>query len=113
MTDRGGTRLTLLAAAALMGVVVSAAIRRPGAHDRLLGSVPITFQIDPNTADRDTLCLLPGIAAGKARAIIDEREAHGPYRSAADLERASGIGIKTRQGFEPWIGFEVEASSGD
>jgi len=48
--------------------------------------------IDPNTAPQEDLELLPGIGPALARAIIAEREEHGAFVSAADLERVPGIG---------------------
>ncbi|RPJ49355.1 MAG: helix-hairpin-helix domain-containing protein [Candidatus Latescibacterota bacterium] len=51
--------------------------------------------IDVNTGDASSLERLPGIGPTKARAIIEWRAAHGPFRSLADLEKVPGIGPKT------------------
>lgn len=51
--------------------------------------------ININTANAELLAELPGIGAAKAQAIVDEREANGPYESAEALSRVSGIGENT------------------
>jgi competence ComEA-like helix-hairpin-helix protein len=67
------------------------AIERParplrGPSRRLFG-----LPIDVNRADASTLASLPGIGPARANAILAAR-AERPFRSVADLERASGIG---------------------
>lgn len=47
--------------------------------------------IDINTADVTLLRTLPGIGEAKARAIVADREAKGPFESAEDIMRVSGI----------------------
>lgn len=51
--------------------------------------------IDINTADAALLSELPGIGDIKASAIVEERDANGPYENADDLTRVSGIGTAT------------------
>ncbi|TVP44197.1 MAG: ComEA family DNA-binding protein [Halomonas sp.] len=51
--------------------------------------------ININTADAELLAELPGIGPSRAEAIIEEREANGPFESADDLVRVSGIGSAT------------------
>lgn len=48
--------------------------------------------ININTADLDTLCLLPGIGPTKAQAIIQYREEHGLFMNLTDLQKVKGIG---------------------
>ncbi len=49
-----------------------------------------------NTADVDTLTReLKGIGATKAKAIVDYREANGPFTSVDDLLEVKGIGAAT------------------
>ena len=49
-------------------------------------------QVDINTAGLEELMTLPGIGETRAQAILDDREANGPYRYPEDLIRVRGIG---------------------
>ena len=49
-------------------------------------------RVDINTAGLDELMGLPGIGQVRAQAILDDREANGPYRYPEDLIRVKGIG---------------------
>ncbi|MDA0571103.1 ComEA family DNA-binding protein [Burkholderia gladioli] len=52
--------------------------------------------VDVNQASDEALRGIKGIGPAKARAIVEEREAHGPYKDTADLaRRVSGIGEKS------------------
>ncbi|MCD7945090.1 MAG: ComEA family DNA-binding protein [Clostridiales bacterium] len=53
------------------------------------------FPIDVNTADAETLELLPGIGPEKAAAIVAWREENGPFSQPEDLLEVSGIGEAT------------------
>ncbi|MBD5119200.1 MAG: ComEA family DNA-binding protein [Clostridiales bacterium] len=48
--------------------------------------------VDVNTAGLDELMTLPGIGEVRAQAILDDREANGPYRYPENLIRVKGIG---------------------
>lgn len=50
--------------------------------------------VNINTAGLSELDELPGIGPATAQAIIDEREANGPFTSIEDIMRVSGIGEK-------------------
>ena len=54
--------------------------------------------IDPNTADAETLCLLPGVGPVLAERIIAAR----PFETLPDLTRVSGIGAAA---LERWRAF--------
>ena len=51
--------------------------------------------INVNRAGAEQLDALPGVGPVIARRIIDYREAHGPFRRLADMERVKGIGPAT------------------
>lgn len=98
--------MTLCIALVLLVALCMALINSPSDLDAVQGTQPITYRIDPNTADIDTLCLLPSVGPPTALKIIQHREQHGPFKSAADLEAVPGIGPKTRLVMEPWVVFE-------
>ena len=59
---------------------------------------PLAFagQVDINTADAETISAeLNGIGLSKAKAIVDYRKKHGPFRSVADVTLVKGIGERT------------------
>lgn len=68
------------------------AICAPGfAADKPAPITPMTVNI--NTADAATLAAaLDGVGAARAKAIVEYREAHGPFRSVDDLAQVKGIG---------------------
>lgn len=52
--------------------------------------------VNVNTADAQTISSsLAGIGLKKAEAIVADRVKNGPFKSAEDLKRVSGIGEKT------------------
>ncbi|KRW74942.1 competence protein ComEA [Pseudomonas sp. TTU2014-096BSC] len=55
-----------------------------------------TGMINLNSADAETLTReLTGIGATKARAIVQYRDAHGPFTSVDELLEVKGIGAAT------------------
>ena len=106
MRERAPSVALLLLAAAMLVVSGVSLLSRPMRLVDAAGTEPITYCINPNEADRDTLSLLPGIARGKAQRIIDERQAHGPFSDIDDMTRVPMIAEKTAAGFEPWVRFE-------
>jgi competence protein ComEA len=61
------------------------------AADKPAPIAPMSVNI--NTADAQTLAVaLDGVGAARAKAIVEYREAHGPFRSVDDLAQVKGIG---------------------
>lgn len=59
--------------------------------------------IDLNTAAQADLERLPGIGAGRAKAIVAYRQAHGPFTRPEDLMRVDGIGSGIFERVRPYI----------
>lgn len=68
------------------------------------------YPIDVNGAESELLCELPGIGPAKARAILEERALHGPFRNLEDLTRVRGIGPGTVRRFRDLVTFGDSAS---
>jgi competence protein ComEA len=52
--------------------------------------------VNVNTADAETISAeLKGIGLSKAKAIVEYRSKHGPFKSVDDLTLVTGIGEKT------------------
>ncbi len=52
--------------------------------------------VNINTADAETISAeLKGVGLSKAKAIVEYRQKHGPFRSADDLSLVKGIGERT------------------
>ncbi len=62
----------------------------------LLPLLALAGPVNVNTADADKLAAeLNGVGLAKARAIVEYRKKHGPFRSADDLSLVKGIGERT------------------
>jgi competence protein ComEA len=65
----------------------------------LLLSVPVlagvSDAVNVNTADVEALSTLKGIGPSRAEAIIEYRNANGPFRSLHELMQVRGIGERT------------------
>ena len=58
--------------------------------------VALAGPVDINSADAATIAAeLQGVGMVKAEAIVEYREAHGPFRSADDLVLVKGIATRT------------------
>ena len=51
-----------------------------------------SFAVDLNKATQAELEALKGIGEVKAKAIVDYRTKHGPFKSADDLDKVKGVG---------------------
>jgi competence protein ComEA len=58
-------------------------------------------KVNVNTADEQGMQNLPGIGPAKAKAIIQYREEHGPFKSLDELTNVSGIGDKSLEKIKP------------
>lgn len=81
---------------------------RPVTEDRAAPPAETTFFVpdtllDLNTALLEDLEGLPGIGTVRAQAILDYREANGPFRRVEDLTLVEGIGQATLEGLLPYI----------
>ncbi|PXW26628.1 ComEA family DNA-binding protein [Paraburkholderia caballeronis] len=72
-------------------------IRKLLAAAALVAAIGHAFAaVDVNTANEDALRGIKGIGPARAKAILDERGAHGPFKDAADLgHRVKGLGGHT------------------
>jgi competence protein ComEA len=63
----------------------------------LAGSAPAwAGPVDINTADAEMLAAaIDGVGERKARAIVEYRRQHGPFRSVDELVEVKGIGLST------------------
>jgi len=77
----------------------------------LLAAFGHAFALDVNTANEDALRGIKGIGPARAKAILEERGAHGPFKDAADLgHRVKGLGGHTVERLQQ-AGLTVGASS--
>lgn len=60
-------------------------------------------KIDVNSAPVSKLTELPGIGEKKAQAIVDYRNAHGPFTKVSDLTKVKGIGMKMLEKMAPYV----------
>ncbi|KWA01689.1 competence protein ComE [Burkholderia cepacia] len=72
-------------------------IRKWLAAAAMLGTIASAWAaVDVNTANEDALVGIKGIGPARAKAILDERGARGPFRNAEDLAaRVKGMGGHT------------------
>lgn len=64
-------------------------------HASVSEAVVIDSQIELNRATAAELDLLEGIGPKLSARILEDREARGPFKSVANLQRVKGIGPKT------------------
>ncbi len=91
--------LSAAPAAPISTVVVSAAkpsSQSPGGKQIVAKPGDAGSAVDLNAADASTLAReMRGIGESKAKAIVEYRRIHGPFRSIDDLALVKGIGART------------------
>jgi competence protein ComEA len=80
-------------------------------------SAPLTAlasgAVDINSADAETLAAaMDGIGLARAQAIVDYRQANGPFRSVDDLAAVKGVGDKTLERNRDRLTVGAERSAG-
>ncbi len=78
-------------------------ISSPVENHQALGHPTTGFRVDVNHATAAELTLLPQVGPVLADRIIEEREAHGPFLSVADIARTAGIGPDRIANLEPLV----------
>ncbi len=63
----------------------------------------IPKDVNINSADKDTLTLLPGIGPVTAEAIIAYRNTNGNFKNIDELTKVKGIGEKTLVKLKPFL----------
>lgn len=64
----------------------------------MVGAAQAAERIDINKASAEELDrVLVNVGPAKARAIIDYRKEHGPFKSVEELALVKGIGLKTAE----------------
>ncbi|MCH2133773.1 MAG: helix-hairpin-helix domain-containing protein [Phycisphaerales bacterium] len=73
------------------------------------------WRVDPGTASRAELHLLPGIGPVMAERVLRARSAsaHRDWGSLADLDAIPGIGPRTIEGLRPWMSRGVDVLPGE
>ena len=66
----------------------------------------VHFPLKINSASADELCALKGVGPKLAEKIIAFREAKGPFKSGAELQKVPGIGKKKLEGILQWVIFD-------
>lgn len=66
----------------------------PGPPRALAGDerLVLGLPVDPNTAEERELAHVPGLSRRLARAVVESRQAEGPFLRVEDLLRVRGIG---------------------
>jgi len=60
-------------------------------------------RIDPNAATEEELDRLPRVGPGQARKIVAWRQAHGPFRTLAELDSVPGVGAALLAAVAPYL----------
>ena len=63
----------------------------------------IPKDVNINTADKETLVLLPGVGPATAEAILAYRKDNGNFKSVDELVKVKGIGDKSLAKLKPYL----------
>ena len=70
----------------------------------LLPVLALAGPVNINTADAETISRsLQGVGLSKARAIVEYREANGPFQTVDEILAVKGIGESSFEKLEPFI----------
>lgn len=84
-----------------------------GRESGIIPPAPPDGTVRINEADAEELQQLPGIGETIAQAIIDEREAHGPFLYPEDLMAVRGIGESKYEQIRPWLDYSIPTTEGE
>ncbi len=68
-----------------------------------LASAEAAYRLNINRATWVEWAQLDGIGESLGRAIVADREQHGPFANVDDLARVRGIGPKKLEAIRPWL----------
>ena len=85
------------------GPATGAAPPRPPASAPAAAPAPPAEPLDVNRADAAELARLPGVGAGLAQRIVEERERRGGFDSPEGLRYVLGMGPKKLAAIRPFI----------
>ena len=98
--------LAMLAVAAMLVVACVCWWLRPDEVDLAGGPIDTGYRVHLNTADADTLELLPGVGPTVARHIVEHRQSHGPFTDVSQLTDVNMIGPVVSSRIAPWVALE-------
>lgn len=76
-------------------------------HPKMRKTAPkVALPIHINTATVEEICALKGVGPKLAEKIIAVREAQGPFKSGADLQKVPGIGKKKLENMISGVNFD-------
>ena len=90
----------------ITGIALSLSAIIPLVVDRISPTIRVdapSFQIDLDSADEETLALLPGIGPALAGRIVEDRNRLGAFGGIAGLQRVRGIGPSISAGIKPFV----------
>ena len=95
--------LAAAAAACIVGLALWYAVPPAPAQASSAAVEPLreSFRVDLNTAGVDAMTTLPGLGEKKARAVLEYRLTHGPFRSLGEVAQVPGV---TQDMIDEWQG---------